>query len=342
PIIKTPPADNTKNFRDPKVWEHDGKYYVVIGSQDQQGLGRLLLYKSADLKSWQYLGAIAHSAEVATEGYMWECPDLFHLDGQDVLMTSPQGIEKQVDKYLNLYQSGYFLGHLDYQKPLFQRSGFHELDQGHDFYAPQTMLAPDGRRILIGWLNMWESKMPEQQDGWAGALTLPRELVYRQHQLYQLPVAEVYSLRQQQLMSTRLEVQKEQVLTQGHSQLELNIQTDLTQLQGAGFSLKFTDAKTQAFIALEYQQANNCFVIRRSDRSDVRLSQLRVSADLKVQIFVDTSSLEIFLNDGESVMTERYYFDQAPTITLASAQNNTFDCTIYQLDPQTNNYQIKE
>src|SRR5699024_11415240 len=100
------------------------------------------------------------------------------LNGEDILLCSPQGISPQQTQFLNLHNTGYFLGDLDYKKAKFNRtSNFIELDKGHDFYAAQTLLAPDGRRILIGWMAMWENEMPEQKDGWSGALTLPRELV---------------------------------------------------------------------------------------------------------------------------------------------------------------------
>ena len=59
----------------------------------------------------------------------------------------------------------------------FAQSGhFTELDNGHDFYAPQSFLAKDGRRIVIGWMDMWESPMPSKREGWAGCMTLAREL----------------------------------------------------------------------------------------------------------------------------------------------------------------------
>ena len=60
-------------------------------------------------------------------------------------------------------------------QPFVREGEFVEMDRGHDFYAPQSFLTPDGRRIVIGWLDMWESPLPEQEDGWAGS-SLPREL----------------------------------------------------------------------------------------------------------------------------------------------------------------------
>lgn len=111
-------------------------------------------------------------------------------------MFSPQGMAAQGYQNRNLFQSGYLLG--DWQPGgSFVREGeFVEMDSGHDFYAPQSFLTPDGRRIVIGWLDMWESPLPEQQDGWAGMLSLPRELsLSADSRLQMRPAKEVESLR---------------------------------------------------------------------------------------------------------------------------------------------------
>lgn len=176
PIIPEPPIDNAADFRDPKIWFDNNKWFVILGSKNNKGLGRVLLYSSTDLKKWDYIGPIATAKSIDTEGYVWECPDFFKINGQDILIMSPQGIKAKDLKYRNFYQTGYLIGKFDQVTNKFVHGEFHELDYGHDFYATQTMLAPDGRRLMFAWMDMWESEMPEQADGWAGALTFPREL----------------------------------------------------------------------------------------------------------------------------------------------------------------------
>nr|WEI57642.1 putative GH32 family protein a [Tetragonula mellipes]WEI57644.1 putative GH32 family protein a [Tetragonula mellipes] len=316
PIIATPPTDNTQEFRDPKVWEHDGAYYVVLGSQTKEHLGRVLLYKSTDLRSWDYLGPLTQSQQAELEGYMWECPDIFRLNGHDILLTSPQGITAQKEQYLNLHQTGYFVGQLDYQTPKLTRGDFHELDAGHDFYAPQTMLAPDGRRIMMGWLAMWESEMPEQADGWAGALTIPRELVWRNNQIYMQPIQEMKQLRQKQLAKQTWNLADTPVICQGQATAEINLTLDLKQFAGQEFTIQFQDDQSTAQVELTYIRSDNKLVLRRSDRSDKRFATIAEQDTLQLQIFVDKSSLEIFINEGATVFTERYYFDGQPTVKL--------------------------
>ncbi len=69
-----------------------------------------------------------------------------------MLIVSPQGLEADGFRYQNVYQSGYFVGRLDYSKPELKHGEFTELDQGFDFYAPQTLEDDQGRRILFAWM----------------------------------------------------------------------------------------------------------------------------------------------------------------------------------------------
>ena len=148
---------------------------MVLGSQEENGLGRALLYRSKNLIDWEFISVLSQAIDCDREGFMWECPDFFRLNGEDVLLMSPQGVQEDGDKYRNLNQTGYLLGQLDDNNGVFHRGEFFEIDNGHDFYATQTLLTPDGRRVMIAWMNAWDSPMYEKEDGWAGALTLPRE-----------------------------------------------------------------------------------------------------------------------------------------------------------------------
>lgn len=80
-------------------------------------------YKSEDLKNWKF------DHELTTEnafGYMWECPDYFTLEGQEVLSVSPQGLTREEFRFQNIYQSGYFI--LKDGKP--EEKDFREWDHG--------------------------------------------------------------------------------------------------------------------------------------------------------------------------------------------------------------------
>ncbi|SER96344.1 Glycosyl hydrolases family 32 N-terminal domain-containing protein, partial [Azotobacter beijerinckii] len=101
----------------------------------------LLLYRSRDLRQWECLGRALEGRQEA-DGYMWECPDLFELEGRDVFLFSPQGLEPDGYERWNLFQNSYRLGRLDESAHFVAETELRELDHGHDFYAAQTLSDP--------------------------------------------------------------------------------------------------------------------------------------------------------------------------------------------------------
>ena len=126
PVIPKPPTDSSHHFRDPKVWKHKDSWYMVVGNSTKENVGRVILYRSPDLRKWSYIGVLAQGNEKL--GFMWECPDFFELDGKYVLMISPQGIKKDGDLYNNLFQTGYLIGDYNYETNEFMHGSFNELD----------------------------------------------------------------------------------------------------------------------------------------------------------------------------------------------------------------------
>lgn len=184
PVIGERPPDATSGFRDPKVWRgEDGLWRLVLGSGDEQG-GKVLLYRSRDLRKWEYLGVLYRGDR--SLGTMWECPDFFPLGGKYVLLVSVNfsGCQGVV----------WFTGEFRNERFYPEKQGW--CDFGPDFYAAQTFEDGKGRRILIAWMSRWGSKIPTASDGWAGAMTLPRELYLNERgELAFRPVQEVETLR---------------------------------------------------------------------------------------------------------------------------------------------------
>ncbi|MCQ2009731.1 MAG: glycoside hydrolase family 32 protein [Sporolactobacillus sp.] len=310
PIIATHPKEGSGDFRDPKVWRRGDHFYLIAGTCKDR-VGKVVLYRSSDLKNWTYLGVLAQSGK--NLGYMWECPDFFELDGKHILMISPQGIESENDLYQNLYQTGYFVGNFDYEHLQFNYGHFKELDNGHDFYAAQSFQDHSGRRIVIGWMDMWESPMPEQAEGWAGALTLPRELrLGADGNIRMTPVAELLHLRKNERMNAEnLQVSGSHTLNQlDDDLLELELLVDLHESDADCFGIKLRCGKTEETV-LEYDAANCVLTLDRSKSGTgsggTRRTKLPKRDSLKLRIYLDRSSVEVFVNDGEKVMTSRIY-----------------------------------
>jgi len=329
PIIAQAPEDNTQHFRDPKVWYDNGNWNMILGSQNKEKVGRVLLYRSSNLIDWDYIGPISQSNSTEKEGYMWECPDFFRLGDNDILLTSPQGIKEDNGRFKNLNETGYFVGKYSYASNQYDRGEFAEIDNGHDFYATQTTLTPDGRRVVIGWMDMWESPMPESADGWAGALTLPRELVYKDNILQMKPIKELEQLRTETLLDESYQVDKKQHLVVNAKQYEALLKFDMKDINEAGIELK--DSRAMSIMTIKYNKKLGKVVLNRAGDDPEREALLADTDELKLHIYVDTSSVEIFVNDGQRTFTERFYNDMA-NIDLIADESTNVSATIYKLD----------
>lgn len=302
-IIDTPPG--LHHFRDPKVWWEGDAWYMVVGARVGDS-GQVRLYCSTDFHDWQDAGLLAEAQE--GQGFMWECPDFFTLNDKQILMISPQGMAPSGYDNCNLFQSGYIVGSWQPGEAFRQDSVFQEMDHGHDFYAPQSFLAPDGRRIVMGWMAMWESSMPEQQDGWAGMLTLPRELTLTQDNRLQMrPVKELENLRHNRLSWPVSELCNEALLVMEEcTAAEVSLKWDLTasDAEQYGIALQdgmrlYVDSQSQRLVLeRHYPQFGLC------GQRSISLPQ---SDTLDLRVFFDSSSVEVFVNDGEACLSSRIY-----------------------------------
>ncbi|MGM0902993.1 MAG: glycoside hydrolase family 32 protein [Bacillota bacterium] len=308
-ISEIPKGDiNTFHFRDPKVWKRGNSYYMVLGSKTKDNVGQVLLYSSEDLFDWQFISVIAKGE--GNLGYMWECPDLFELSGKAVLVMSPQGVKPEGILYNNLHQSGYVMGEVDYKTGNFKHGPLHLLDFGFDFYAPQTMEDEQGRRILVAWMDMWESEMPTQKFG-AGAMTIPRLVTMKNDRLYTTPVPELKELRQNEVHYKDFTIEREiSIKDVSGDCLELEMVIDCQ--EATQFGLKFrVDEATNQETVLHFNKQANVVTLDRNQSGQgpggTRQAELKSMDNLHLQIFIDKSSVEVFINGGEKVMSARIF-----------------------------------
>lgn len=302
------PADLSCHVRDPKVFAFDGKYYIVIGARTLDSRGEVLVLESSDKLHWRHINTLTTPEPF---GYMWECPDLFCLDGQWYLMVSPQGIACQ-----NVYGCGWFAVCGDWRSEC-RLSEFHELDAGFDYYAAQTF-TDGGRRLLFAWMGMPDAPYGNDSTavyGWQHCMTLPRVFTRSADgALLQNPAPELDALRGVELS-----------LPNGESRAVCPC-FDLTAEPEGDFSFEAANC-----IEFAYTQAGQTCVLRFTDAaaSDGRTER---RASLKapcrsVRIVGDCSSLEIFINDGETVFSSRYY----PAPGAVTLRLNGADGRLYEL-----------
>ena len=325
PVIAHQPEGYTSHFRDPKVFKHHEEYYAILGVQTQQELGRLLLYKMIhrQIDQWEYIGEI--TTELEDFGYMWECPDYFSLNGQDVIIFSPQGIDAKDEKYRNIYQSGYLIGHLNFDTLEFKHDTFMELDNGFDFYAPQTFIDEYGKRILIGWMGLPDIQYPTDEEGWAHCLTIPRELTIEEGRLRQRPLKALETLRQNKETALGY-ANKYNTTLNPYEGTQYELIIDILENEATEIYFELRASKLNSTL-ISYNTREQKITLNRSESGalpsnveGVTRSTYLDSPLKQLHIFVDTSSIEIFCNDGERVLTSRIFPDENATAICTSTE----------------------
>lgn len=285
------PAGLSCHVRDPKVWRQDGTYYMVLGARTREDRGEVLVFASQDKRQWRHINTITTPEPF---GYMWECPDLFQLDGQWFLLVSPQGIPCQ-----NVYGCGYFPLYGDF-RGAYTLGDFRPLDGGFDYYAPQSFLDGD-RRLQFGWMAMPDAPYtnPTLAYGWQNCLTFPRQLRREGSVLLQSPAAELEALRG---LPAALAAGKP---------MDASPCFELAAAPEGSFSLTVAEGLT-----FSYDEASRTAFLRFADPAlgggrDQRTLALDAPCR-SVQVLGDASSLEIFLNGGAAVFSTRYYPQPGP------------------------------
>ncbi|WP_278183635.1 glycoside hydrolase family 32 protein [Vibrio misgurnus] len=301
--VLTPP-EGIMHFRDPKIWRENGFWWMVIGARDASDIGQVLLYRGTSLREWRLERVLAHSTYGTS--YMWECPDFFHCGDYHWLMFSPQGMKEKGFHFRNRFQSGVLPGHWRPGSSFALAGEFEELDHGHDFYAPQSFVADDGRRIIMAWMNMWDSPMPTKREAWAGCLTLPRELYERNGRLCQRPIQEVKSLRQERQPLQFDKFCGTQLLAEDAKAVELELTWHAGDSQAEHYGIRLGEG-----LRLYVDNQAGRLVLWRYYADEgldgYRSIALPDEAHLTLRIFLDLSSVEVFVNDGYATLSSRIY-----------------------------------
>ena len=316
PVIaeKELPADcEISDFRDPKLWiEQDGTYSAILASRDRRTqLGKLLLFQSENAGEWHYVSTIL--ANDGRFGRMWECPDFYMLDGRCVVSASAMAVKNDDPSYRNGYTVLAFIGDYDEQTHRFTAGEPQGLDLGFDFYAPQTMETPDGRRILVAWMQAPETggNAPETIK-WYGMMTFPRELSVRDGHLYQKPVREIEKLHLDTVRADQtLEGETELDGISGRA-IDLSVDVTVPEKDAEPFEMDFASDGTHR-ISLKWDPESGRFLLdrrhdgRSSSVCSVRETVVRPGQTLSLRILLDRFSYEIFVNGGAQVLSGTMY-----------------------------------
>lgn len=335
PVIAAPPAHmQVAGFRDPSPWRSGDWWYMTVGSGIPHQGGAVLLYRSKDLRHWEYMHVVASGQGKGTNtpnyvdsGDMWECPELFLLDGHHVLIYSTAGQA--------LWQSG----ELDPREMVFHPKTSGVLDYG-SYYAPKTQLDNSGQRILWGWIPETRPEAEYRAASWAGLMSLPRVLNLEPSgrlSMRVLPAVERLRKGERVFVSTPDEAKNRSAIES--IRLHQCCGEILCSVPGtdAPFGLalhSFADGRMdKELMSIQYGP-------NRPDHLSVDGKAVPIHRDrtghLELHMYVDGSVIELIVNN-QAGFTKRFYCSgpHAPEIGLRIAPKSTsgVNLSVWQLAP---------
>lgn len=317
------------NLRDPKVFWHSAssQWIMILAVSDEQ---KVRFYGSSDLKIWEQLSEFSPDALPVSSTANWERPEMFNLPVDGDESNKRWVLQVNVDEDAVAGGSGalYFIGEFD-GKEFIQNSDSEDnlgwVNYGRDFYGAASFSNipnSDGRRIWMAWMNNWKYAERIPTSPWKGALTIPREIKLRtiddEIRLVQQPVVE------QRILRTRRHRFRDRNLTEESNFLRetgitgrsaaLIAEFQLGTAKKVGFELRRgEDERT----IVGYDAENEELFVDRTESGETDFDSTfaeRYTAPLKprsdrvkLRIYLDRSSVEVFGNDGEAVITAQIF-----------------------------------
>jgi fructan beta-fructosidase len=315
PVLKN---QGIKDFRDPKVFWHDEskKWVMILAAQDHTEL-----WGSPDLKSWTKLSDFGK--EYGAHGGVWECPDLFKL--------KVAGSNEETWIMLVSINPGgpnggsatqYFTGNFDGKTftPREDKTTTKWIDFGPDDYAGVTWSNVDNRKIFLGWMSNWAYADKVPTTVWRSANTVPRDLsLAKVNGTFFVKSAvspELNSIITKTSTFGSVRVTDSVALS---NKGDLSMSVISGEVEANDFSIKLSNDAGQ-YLTLGYDQTQNRFYINRGTsgrndfspnfRSEILAPRIASDQTIDFKIVVDVSSIEVFFDDGLSVMTALYFPDK--------------------------------
>lgn len=327
--------ETTIDFRDPKVFWHEetSKWIMSLAVQD-----RVEFYTSSNLKEWAFASAFGADV-IGTHRGIYECPDLFsiHVDEDPnkkkwvlILSVGDRNGVNPNDPEPPAGGSGmmYFFGNFDGKtftpdEPVNSADDLNWIDYGSDFYAAVTWSNTpkgDGQRLWLGWMNNWRyaGMLPTSQ--WRGSMSIPRELKLKTYpeglRLVQVPVQEFNGIRSMlaTLENVTIEPDTNPLIGINVNKAELIAEFEIGTATEFGFKVrKSADEETvigydSAELELFVDRTNSGLTNFHPDFAAKHRAPLAPSDNrVRMSIYMDWSSIEVFGNDGTTVISDTIF-----------------------------------
>lgn len=308
PIIsKLPHEESSWDIRDPKVFRHKDTFYMLLGTcqgnQETDGIGKILMYESRDLLHWDYKSIFFDTEGIY--GKMVECPDLFPLEDKWILMYSPM---YAVSKKKVIY----FCGDIDFETGKFIVKSQGDVNNGFEFYAPQSFQGENGEVYGVAWMDAWQNMpwfhklAPTENEEYRGCMSLLRRYFFNEkEELCALPIDAYEKARITSKSYENVSLSKEKLYFDvgSDNRYELIIKADIRNMTSSFFTIGLM-ANEEDGIYLHMDLTSNILTFDRNHLNEHSIGMMSTKLDilnfqLELRIFVDVSTIEIFADGGK-------------------------------------------
>ena len=315
-----------KNFRDPKVFLKDGKYYAVIGTKTEDEVGTVLLYESEDLINWSYKSILISDEKYL--GDMAECPDLLLFDNDKAaLLVSAMNFE--YGGVIYPHKTMIIEGKMDWNKYKFIPESIKEMDYGFDYYAPQSAKEDDAY-FAIAWHQSWETNLipGESKHNWMGQMTVP-QWIYEDNGKIKRSIHPKVLENKKLVKAFSKESNKNLEVKPGHyinikyskknsSYLKLNFKNI-----EESFSFEFDFKNNKG----SFNRENLAYPIKSDRNLDVGKKNFDITFEQEndISIILDKSSIQIYINDEFSISNTYYSKNPLDILFIGSEDKQSFE-----------------
>lgn len=286
PVIREEEMGDATHTRDPKVWKDGDTYYMILGST-YRNTGRILFYTSRDGENWNYINQYRNAAY----GRIIECPDLFRQKKQWIFIGCPMNITPGEKNYPD--QAVWALADFEQKScELKLPDTYQYVDYGLDLYAPQTTQDAEGRRVMIGWIRMPKAVTDSSdRKPWNGMMSSPRVVEEKEGHLY-------FHLHPQVKACLSVKTTLEEAVESGKP---FRLQAELSEgetIDIGGYQISRTEGRICG---------NRERVLEDIQSVQTEGSTPKIDGACRLDIIVDDHLVEIFVNDGQYVLTHAVY-----------------------------------
>jgi levanbiose-producing levanase len=352
PVLNLAPTNN--NFRDPKItWYEPGRYWVMTTVVADAQVVKM--FKSTDLLHWDFLSDFTGAG---AQGGLWEVPELVQMDVEGstakkwvmLLSINPGGIAGGSGMQ-------YFVGEFDGTRFTAENAAATDapltesqwLDHGADYYAANSISgAPGGKPVLLGWMGNWDYAQHVPTTPWRGSMAIPRELTLVRGQK-RLELRSTIAGVAREALENSGEMKRKN-LTVGPDAQDLgtdfsartqliDLEMDLTSAREAGILLR-RSADGSASLRISYNKEKRTVRVDRSKAGtsnfsekfspyhEVALPSSGSDSRVRLQILLDSSSVEVFAQDGAAVISDIFFPEWDNTGSSVFSMDGDTDFTV--------------